>query len=60
VIVVQAGAERATLTNGTPSTRETLQTIERAGRDALAEMRRLLDLMREGRGVRGAGAATQP
>jgi signal transduction histidine kinase len=47
VIVVQAGAERATLSDGSAATRETLQAIERTGRDALAEMRRLLDLMRE-------------
>ncbi len=46
VIVVQAGAERATLTDASTSTRETLLTIERASREALAEMRRLLDLMR--------------
>jgi signal transduction histidine kinase len=46
VIVVQAGAERATLTDAPASTRETLLTIERIGRDALTEMRRLVDLMR--------------
>jgi signal transduction histidine kinase len=47
VIVVQAGAERATLDSPSPSTHETLRTIERTGRSALAEMRRLLALMRE-------------
>jgi signal transduction histidine kinase len=46
VIVVQAGAERATLGPGQESTRETLVTIESAGREALSEMRRLLELMR--------------
>jgi signal transduction histidine kinase len=46
VIVVQAGAERATLPPGQESTRDTLVTIERTGRQALSEMRRLLDLMR--------------
>jgi signal transduction histidine kinase len=46
VIVVQAGAERATLATGQESTRDTLVTIERIGREALSEMRRLLDLMR--------------
>jgi signal transduction histidine kinase len=46
VIVVQAGAERATLASGSGSTRETLVTIEDTGREALDEMRRLLDLMR--------------
>jgi signal transduction histidine kinase len=46
VIVVQAGAERATLTPDRETTRDTLVTIERTGRQALGEMRRLLDLMR--------------
>jgi signal transduction histidine kinase len=46
VIVVQAGAERATLSEPRGSTHETLLTIERTGRDALNEMRRLLELMR--------------
>jgi signal transduction histidine kinase len=46
VIVVQAGAERATLDANQESTRETLITIEGAGRAALSEMRRLLEMMR--------------
>jgi len=46
VIVVQAGAERATLSGAQESTRETLITIEQAGREALGEMRRLLEMMR--------------
>jgi signal transduction histidine kinase len=46
VIVVQAGAERATLPGGRESTRDTLVAIERTGREALSEMRRLLNLMR--------------
>jgi signal transduction histidine kinase len=46
VIVVQAGAERATLAPGQETTRDTLVTIEQTGREALSEMRRLLDLMR--------------
>jgi signal transduction histidine kinase len=45
-IVVQAGAERATRPAAPESTRTTLLTIERTGREALGEMRRLLDLMR--------------
>ncbi len=46
VIVVQAGAERATLSpDAAASTLETLTLIERTGRDALVEMRRLVDLM---------------
>ena len=46
VIVVQAGAERATLSGAQDSTRDTLITIEEAGREALGEMRRLLEMMR--------------
>jgi signal transduction histidine kinase len=46
VIVVQAGAERATLAPGQETTQDTLVTIEETGRQALGEMRRLLDLMR--------------
>jgi signal transduction histidine kinase len=46
VIVVQAGAERATLGPAQETTRDTLLTIEETGRGALSEMRRLLDLMR--------------
>ena len=46
VIVVQAGAERATLPPGaSQSTRDTLGVIERTGRNALVEMRRLVDVM---------------
>lgn len=46
VIVVQAGAERVTLAPGAAaSTLETLALIERTGRDALVEMRRLVDLL---------------
>jgi signal transduction histidine kinase len=58
VIVVQAGAERATLGDARASTHETLLTIERTGRDALGEMRRLLDLMR--RGDEAVALAPQP
>jgi signal transduction histidine kinase len=46
VIVVQAGAERLALGVGVPSTREALLAIERTGREALAEMSRLLGLLR--------------
>ena len=47
VIAVQAGAERATLPVDAPaSTRETLMTIEQTTRDALAEMRRLVSVLR--------------
>jgi signal transduction histidine kinase len=52
VIAVQAGAERATLPGDAPaSTRETLATIEQTTREALAEMRRLLSVMRGADGV---------
>jgi signal transduction histidine kinase len=47
VMVVQAGAERLALPETQASTRETLLTIERTGREALAEMRRLLGMLRE-------------
>jgi signal transduction histidine kinase len=46
VIVVQASAERRTLPAEQASTAETLDQIERAGRDVLAELRRLLGVMR--------------
>jgi signal transduction histidine kinase len=46
VIVVQAGAERHVLSPEQESTRAVLETIERTGRQALGEMRRLLGMMR--------------
>jgi signal transduction histidine kinase len=46
VMVVQAGAERLALGENQHSTRETLLAIERTGRQALTEMRRLLDMLR--------------
>jgi signal transduction histidine kinase len=46
VMVVQAGAERLALGEDQHSTRETLLAIEKTGRQALAEMRRLLDMLR--------------
>ena len=47
VIVVQAGAERMALGAESERTREVLGAIERTGRDALAEMRRLLGMLRK-------------
>jgi len=47
VMVVQAGAERRTLDDGNESTRDVLETIERTGRGALTEMRRLLGMLRD-------------
>jgi signal transduction histidine kinase len=46
VMVVQAGAERHALTDDQASTREALSSIEQAGRQALAEARRLLGMLR--------------
>jgi signal transduction histidine kinase len=48
VMVVQAGAERHALPPEQASTRETLSSIEAAGRQALAEARRLLGMLRTG------------
>jgi signal transduction histidine kinase len=46
VMVVQAGAERHALGSEQPGTREALGSIEQAGRQALAEARRLLGMLR--------------
>jgi len=46
MMVVQAGAERRVLAAGQESTREVLSTIERVGRSALTEMRRLVGMLR--------------
>jgi signal transduction histidine kinase len=46
MIVVQAGAERRVLDPAHESTREVLTTIERIGRSALTEMRRLVGMLR--------------
>jgi len=48
VIVVQAGAERMTLGKERPATRDVLLGIERTGREALVEMRRLVGVLRRG------------
>ena len=47
VMVVQAGAERHALPEGADSTREALSSIETSGRQALAEARRLLGMLRQ-------------
>src|SRR5207249_2705156 len=47
VMVVQAGAERRVLDQRQASTREVLLSIEQTGRQALAEMRRLLGMLRK-------------
>jgi signal transduction histidine kinase len=45
MMVVQAGAERRTLEDESP-TREVLETVEQIGRSALTEMRRLVGMLR--------------
>jgi signal transduction histidine kinase len=47
VMVVQAGAERLALGQERPATRDALLAIERTGREALAEMSRLLGILRK-------------
>jgi signal transduction histidine kinase len=46
LMVIQAGAERRVLDEGSASTREVLETIEHTGREALTEMRRLVGMLR--------------
>jgi signal transduction histidine kinase len=46
MMVVQAGAERRVIDQERGSTKEVLETIERIGRDALTEMRRLVGMLR--------------
>jgi signal transduction histidine kinase len=46
MIVLQAGAERRVIDDENASTREVLETVEQAGRNALTEMRRLLGMLR--------------
>jgi len=50
MMVVQAGAERRVLSGTNGSTREVLETIERIGRGALTEMRRLVGMLRSDAG----------
>jgi signal transduction histidine kinase len=45
-IVLEAGAERVNLDEGQASARKALHSIERTGREALAEMRRLVGVLR--------------
>jgi signal transduction histidine kinase len=46
MMIVQAGAERHALGDERPETRDVLETIEKTGRSAMAEMRRLLGMLR--------------
>jgi signal transduction histidine kinase len=57
MMVVQAGAERQVLGPGQESTRDVLTTIERVGRGAMTEMRRLVGMLRSNE---GEGLAPQP
>jgi signal transduction histidine kinase len=50
MMVVQAGAERRVLDPTQESTKEVLTTIERVGRSALTEMRRLVGMLRNDQG----------
>jgi signal transduction histidine kinase len=50
MMVVQAGAERRVLDDERGPTREVLETIERIGRGALTEMRRLVGMLRSDAG----------
>jgi signal transduction histidine kinase len=47
MMVIQAGAERRMLDSEHAATAEVLRTIERIGRDALTEMRRLVGMLRD-------------
>jgi signal transduction histidine kinase len=57
MMVVQAGAERRVLDENSGTTEEVLATIERIGRGALTEMRRLVGMLR---GDDGEPLAPQP
>ena len=59
VMVVQAGAARHVLDRDPAAAGEALGQIERTGREAMAEMRRLLGVLRDGAGA-GDELAPQP
>jgi signal transduction histidine kinase len=46
MMVVQAGGERSALDESSGTARQALETIERVGREALTEMRRLVGMLR--------------
>jgi signal transduction histidine kinase len=56
VMVIQASVEARLLGDGAGTTGDTLRSIERTGRDAMTELRRLLGLLRE----EGQGPADAP
>ena len=47
VMIVQAGAARMSLNGGSPQAAQSIPAVERAGRQALDEMRRLLGILRQ-------------
>jgi signal transduction histidine kinase len=58
IMVVQAGAERRALAGARPETADVLATIEATGRTAMAEMRRMLGVLR--RSADDVALAPQP
>jgi signal transduction histidine kinase len=56
VMVVQADGAAYVLPTAPEQTKQALETISGTGRQALAEMRRLLGVLRSGEGVGGVGA----
>ncbi len=59
VIVIQAGAARTALDRRPQDARTALEAIERTGRQAMVDMRRMLGILGEGSGS-GDGAALEP
>ncbi len=59
VIVIQAGAARTALDRRPEDARTALEAIERTGRQAMVDMRRMLGILGEGSGS-GDGAALEP